>query len=101
MRHADSKAGPESEAVPGGAGDAAEKDGSDDGGAAKGSKERTALLIGFTLKSSSYATMCVRELLKRYSEEAALGLRDAGDASAGCKELKGGGDLGGATDDGQ
>ena len=36
-------------------------------------------MIGFTLKSSTYATMCIRELLKQYSEEAALGLRDAPD----------------------
>jgi tRNA(Glu) U13 pseudouridine synthase TruD len=38
-------------------------------------KNRKALGIAFTLRSSMYATMCIRELLKAHSEEAALGLR--------------------------
>jgi len=51
--------------------------------------ERTALIIAFTLRSSTYATMCIRELLKEHSEEAALGLRNTDTATAsGEKEVK-------------
>ena len=45
-------------------------------GSPGGGKDRKALVIAFTLRSSTYATMCIRELLKAHSEEAALGLRD-------------------------
>ncbi|KAJ1491474.1 hypothetical protein T484DRAFT_3157298 [Baffinella frigidus] len=49
----------------------------------QGVEQRRALLVRFTLRSSQYATMCIRELLKEYSEEAAFGIRQLpGDAAA-------------------
>ena len=43
---------------------------------ADASQIRRALVLAFTLKSSSYATMCIREVLKEHSEESSLGLRE-------------------------
>jgi len=57
-------------------GDTGEGDTGEGEGATGGGKARKALAIAFTLRSSTYATMCIRELLKTHSEEAALGLRD-------------------------
>jgi hypothetical protein len=43
---------------------------------AEASLVRRALVLAFTLRSSSYATMCIREILKEHSEMASLGLRE-------------------------
>ena len=75
----DSQDSPSKEAR-GGEGDTIDGQGAGDKGVGEGAtgggKARTALAIAFTLRSSTYATMCIRELLKAHSEEAALGLRD-------------------------
>jgi len=42
-------------------------------GAARQTVPRRALLVAFTLRSSQYATMCIRELLKQVSPEAGPG----------------------------
>ena len=57
-------------------------------------QERTALIIAFTLRSSTYATMCIRELLKEHSEEAALGLRNTGEIAGVAGETDAAGETG-------